>query len=282
MGGDNFTAADNHTLFKVSLTQKVASAVSALAFLEIGLFPTEISIVGSPNVLKNGIFKLDDYLGRKVTLTEKLLFNFMLSLPFIIQHLTMSRMWFKEALQKCWRNYVFYERLLFNLVSSISVLLMFGLYQTDDAVIFNVDFPFANVTWYALFALGMFLCLWSMLDMGENDILGFGLLKNFKKKKGSKFPAFVDVETKSILRASCRHPLYFSMFIYNTFGPTIYTATRLGYIITILIFVYIGAKLEEKGLKSIPGYTDYMKATPNQFVPDVRVWVRGLKTLKKE
>ena len=46
MGGDNFTAADNHTLFKVSLTQKVVSAVSALAFLEIGLLKLKLPFLG--------------------------------------------------------------------------------------------------------------------------------------------------------------------------------------------------------------------------------------------
>ena len=98
-----------------------------------------------------------------------------------------------------------------------------------------------------IYASNIVLSCWAVLDMGENDILVIALLKYFKKKKGSRFPAYVDVETHSILRASCRHPLYSSMFIYNTFGPTVYTVTRLAFIITIWAFVYIGAFCEEKG-----------------------------------
>lgn len=275
---DNFIPIDERTFQRVFLVQKVVYVISFVTFLQISLFPTDISILGSPNILKNDIFNLDTFLGRKVTLTEKLLFNFMLYLPFMIQHLTMSRMWFKKAVERHWRNYVFYERFVFNFASSISCLFMYVLHQPDERVIFNVDFPFASIIWYLLYAFGFFMSSWAAVDMGENDLHGFGLLKEFKAKKGSKFPACVDVKTNSILRASCRHPLYFSMFIYNTFGPTVYTATRLGHIITIVVFVYIGAKLEERGLKSLPGYTEYMKATPNQFIPDVTVWFKGVKT----
>ena len=279
---DNFIAADDRTLFKVSLTQKVVGVITSLAFLQIALFPTEFSVFGSPNVLKNNIFKLDDYLGRKVTVGEKLLFNFILYLPFIILHSIMSKMWFKSAMQRHWRNYVFYERLLFNLVASISSLFMLAFYQPDDRVLFSINFPYAKVVWYALYVLGLLLSAWALADMGENDLYCFGLLKDFRAKKGSKFPAFVSLKTESILRASCRHPLGFATYLYNAFGPTVYTATRLGHIITLFTYIYIGTQFEEKSLKAVPGYVDYMKATPNKFIPDVRVWVRGVKARKKD
>lgn len=277
-----FIPIDDKGLARVSLAQKICFVISIITLNQNSLFPTEFSVLGTANVMKGGFFKLDDYLGRKVTTTEKVVFNLLLYVPFFVQHLVMARMWFKEAMQRRWRNYVFYERLLFNLVSSILCFFMFQLYQADDRVLFEIDFPYARVIWYVFYALGLGLLGWSVIDMGENDLFCFGLLRDWKKNKGSKFPAFVDVETQSILRASCRHPLYASLFVINTFGPTAYTATRFGHIITMEIFTYIGAVMEQKGLKKLPGYTDYMKATPNQFIPDIRAWFRRPKEAKKD
>ena len=277
-----FIPIDDRGLIRASIAQKVGFAISMVALGQIGFFPTEISIFGSANIMKGGFFKLDNYLGRKVTPSEKLVFNLLLYIPFFIQHLTMARIWFKVAMQRMWRNYVFYERLLFNLVASIITFTMFQFYQPDEKVVFEIDFPYARIIWYVFYASGMLLFFWSVLDMGENDIFCFGLLNYWKQSKGSRFPAFVDVETQSKLRTSCRHPLYASIFLFTTFGPTAYTITRLGHIITIDLFTYTGATLEEKDLKSIPGYPDYMKTTPNQFLPDVRVWFRRGKAVKKD
>lgn len=277
-----FIPIDDKGLTRVSIVQKICLAVAVVAITQNALFPTEISIFGSANVMKGGRFKLDDYLGRKVTSGEKLMFNLALYLPFIFQHLIMARMWFKEAMQRMWRNYVFYERLLFNFAASLLCIFMFQLYQADDKVIFKVDFPYARIVWYMFYISGLILFLWSLADMGENDVFCFGLLRDWRKNKGSKFPAFVDVETHSKLRASCRHPLYTSVFLFTTFGPTSYTITRLAHIITIDLFTFIGAKFEERDLKALPGYPEYMKTTPNQFLPDVRVWFRGLKKAKKD
>ena len=277
-----FIPIDDRTLVRVSLVQKIVAVISILAFTQSGLFPTGIRIFGSPTVMDGGCFKLQNYLGRKVTTTEKVLFNFMLYLPFIIQHMTMSRMWFKEAMQTMWRNYVFYERILFNLVTSILLFMMSWFFQADDKMIFEVKFPFASFIWMSISILALVLWVWSLADMSPDDVFCFGLLKEWKKNKGSRFPASIDSETQSILSLSCRFPHFFAILVFNIFGPTVYTATRLGHMITMEVFTYMGTLLEERCLKTIPGYSDYMKATPNRFIPDIRVWFRGSKVAKKE
>ena len=244
--GLNFVEIDDNTLRRVSLAHKVVYVISLITNILITLFPAGISIFGSPNVMNNNIFKLDAYLGRKVTTFEKLLFNFTLYIPFIIQHSIMARTWFKEAMQMRWRNFVFYERILFNLFSFITVWFIFVFFQSDDYIIFTVDFPFATAIWIMLYAFGFFMSSWAVGDMGDNDLYGIGRLKDFKTKKGSKFPAYVEGETNSVLRASCRHPLYFSMFIYNIFGPTVYTATRLGHIVTTITHMSILERLSRR------------------------------------
>ena len=59
---DNFIPIDERTFQRVFLVQKVVYVISFVTFLQISLFPTDISILGSPNILKNDIFNLDTFL----------------------------------------------------------------------------------------------------------------------------------------------------------------------------------------------------------------------------
>jgi len=70
-----FIPIDDKGLARVSLAQKICFVISIITLNQNSLFPTEFSVLGTANVMKGGFFKLDDYLGRKVTTTGRRWFS---------------------------------------------------------------------------------------------------------------------------------------------------------------------------------------------------------------
>lgn len=262
-----FVKLDENGLRKVTLAQRVGSFLAVCSLAIYSSFLMDIGLFGLTTIYKNPFFDVGG-------ISLKIAFNFCLLIPFFIQHLMQSRNSFKLSIQKIWVNYVFYERILFNTAASLCLTPLILLWQSDNTVVFEITNPFLSSTWIFMWILGFIFFGWSVLDMGENDIFSFGLLKHFKKMGGSSFPAFVEVKTQSFLRSSCRHPLYGAIFLLNVFGPSTYTITRIQLQILLCTLTYVGASLEEKDLREIPGYDDYIKTVPNQFIPDIRKWFK--------
>jgi len=156
--------------------------------------------------------------------------------------------------------YTRYYRLMYNAVAVISLLpLGILLVYLPDRALYAIPFPYLIVTGIIQLACaaGMLLTLRST---GMAEFLGFNQALGLPEEQKP-------LKTDGLYRL-VRHPLYTLGFIILVLNPLM-TVNRLAMILSLSIYMVIGALLEERRMVSEYGetYTRYRQATP-MFFPD--------------
>lgn len=265
------------------LLQRISFLLVVFALGEYTLFLFDVKLYGNPTIRQNNCFDIGHILGHKATIVEKCIFNFLLFMPFICTHLILARESVKAKLQSMWTNYVFFERTIFISTASFTLLPITFLFQPDNYVVLSLNFiPFLHEALIVGKILSLVFFTMSVIDMGHNDIFGFGRSLHFQKHQGTELPVQVKLSVESPLRRACRNPLYSSLIMMILVHSTEFTIPSILFSLTFLWFIYEGTLCEERELNKDKSFQEYKSRVPNRFILDIRAFMSSDHQKKRQ
>lgn len=189
-------------------------------------------------------------------MASSVIINLTLIIAFGFFHSLMSRDWFKEQWTRLIPNAA--ERSTYVLQASLFLALVMWLWQPMPGVIWSFEdhsaWPF-----YACFALGNLVVLWSTFQIDHFDL--FGLRQVWYNQTDKLMPEEV-FKTPSLYRI-VRHPMQFGTLIIFWSTPLM-TAGHFLFALSMTFYVLIGLKFEERSLRREFGdkYALYQKRVP--------------------
>ncbi len=225
-----------HKAMSVAYTSLIMASASFILFL-IFMF------VGQFNIID---LKMSD--------TQAILFDSILSVLFFIQHSVMIRSWFRERLARLIPDA--YGNAIYSIVSSIILIAVLLLWQGIPPVIIAAE----GAAYWALRIL-YFLCFagfyWGGISLSSMDPSGFKKLKRFiHNRETRKMPLALRGPYRWV-----RHPLYFFMIVMIWSFPEP-TMDRILFNALWSLWIIIGALLEERDLVRDFG-EDYIRYQKN-------------------
>ncbi len=191
-----------------------------------------------------------------------LLINTGLLVAFALQHSIMARPAFKRAWTRIIPEPA--ERSTFVLASSIMLGCIVYFWQPLGGVLWQVTDPVAVGVLYGLFAIGWGILFLASFQINHFDL--FGLRQVWLYFRGKPYTQ-LRFETPWLYR-HMRHPLYVGLMIGLWAAPTM-TVTHLVFALLCTVYIFIGARLEEKDLeKVLPEYGRYKQEVP-MFMPGI-------------
>jgi protein-S-isoprenylcysteine O-methyltransferase Ste14 len=185
---------------------------------------------------------------------------------FCVSHSVLASNKVKRAFQSKFGNRIAYYRIGYNIISFISLLVIYLILPRIDITIYSLPNPFDLIT-LSFQIMNLFGFVWSAKYFSSGEFIGFNQIKRLSK--GIYYPA--DLDENSTLRIEgpykySRHPVYFFSIMFLILRPKM----SLTYFIIVVIFVlyfYIGSILEEKRLieKFGVAYISYQESVPRIF-----------------
>lgn len=189
--------------------------------------------------------------------------DFLLIAVFGVPHSLMARQWFKVWLTQWIPAYL--ERTIYVLVSSLLLLLLIWQWQPIGPKIWSFDAPRERLVIHAVFALGWAIIFVATFLTDHFDL--FGLRQVYLHLVGRPYtpPKF----THRFLYRVVRHPMMLGMLI-ALWATPVMTLSHLVLAIGMSLYIVIGVRLEEQGLRHDLGedYRHYHARTP-MFVPRI-------------
>ena len=170
-----------------------------------------------PTLSKNPLFVIG---GGK---TAQIFFNFIPVGVWYLQHMGMARKCFKNFMQGLTEKYVFFERSVFVLCTGLACVTMTTTFQPIGIL---YEWPRAvRIIGWVIFALGVAINFWAIIDMGETGPLGFFIVNQMDG--GIEYPVPFKPKAPTRFTLAARHPLYFSVFI-TLVGSTLANPISIG------------------------------------------------------
>ena len=278
-----FISCSNSVLFLAKVTQRLATLIAMISLsfyflylsheLLVATFslPNFSNLCGLPTIDQNPLFQIHRFFGLKYeTFIYKEVFNILILLLFCIHHSLMAREESKNFMMLISPNYVFFERSFYLLFAAFSLSLNCILHQPDPEIFLDFSHPIINMIFTILLLLHVLLNLFAFLDMGEADIVGFGLIKIFEENKGTHIPINFRQKPPSLLSKMMRHPIYYCATAEIWLSSTKISYGRIIFNLIMTVFVILGTFMEEKEIiKKYPSYLEHIKEVPNKFFPDL-------------
>jgi protein-S-isoprenylcysteine O-methyltransferase Ste14 len=188
--------------------------------------------------------------------SEKLLLNLGLSVTFFLQHSGMIRKSFRRTVFK--KINTAYHSALFSISSGLFLLLVVLLWQQSAHTVISPT-GFYRWLFHLLFVGAVAGFTWGVVALGKPDMLGIRPIVYRLRRKALKTMPFT---VRGPYRLT-RHPLYFFCILAIWSCPDI-TADRLMYNVLWTVWLFIGAKLEERDLVHTYGdeYRNYQDRVP--------------------
>lgn len=213
-----------------------------------------------------GNFGLDRTIDGAATIPfgEALLVNTLLLGLFAVQHSVMARPSFKQWWTKFIPKPI--ERSTYVLFSSLTLLLLFSVWQPMGGIIWEVGDPIVRGTIYSLFAGGWLLILVATFLINHFDL--FGMRQVWLYLKGHPYTP-LKFAVPSLYRY-VRHPLYVGWLLVFWSTPMM-TAAHLVFSIATTAYILVAIQFEERDLVKVYGsaYDEYRKQVP-MLVPNLR------------
>lgn len=165
---------------------------------------------------------------------------------FGAQHTVMARRGFKQWLAGFIPAPV--ERSTYVLLSSLVLGLMFWLWQPITASVWKVEAAWADALLMGLFWLGWVIALLSTFLINHFELFGLKQAIDRWRKPPSQPPVF----TTPLFYKLVRHPLYLGFMIAFWATPHM-TAGHLLFAVGMTVYIFIGARFEEKDLVTLFG-----------------------------
>ena len=185
---------------------------------------------------------------------------------FCISHSVLASNKVKRAFQRKFGNRIAYYRIGYNIISFISLLVIYPMLPQIEIKIYSLPHPsnFIIIFFQLLSILGLIL---SAKYFSAGEFTGWSQLKRFRN--GNYNANDLDEKSELIIKGPykfSRHPVYFFAIMLLILRVEM----GLTYFIIVVIFVayfYIGSIFEEKRLVEKFGetYANYQKSVPRIF-----------------
>ena len=184
---------------------------------------------------------------------------------FSIPHSILASEKFKSAIAKKIGSAIAFYRLAYNLLSLLSLYLIYELSPKPSITIYDLTFPFDLIVLIPQLAAlaGIF---WSFKYICVEEFLGISQINRYFR---GSYSSELDEEMTLLIGGPykySRHPVYFFSIIFLLFRPTM-DLFYLTFFICISVYFYIGSIYEEKKLVRHFGdiYLRYQKSVPRIF-----------------
>ncbi|MFJ2485353.1 methanethiol S-methyltransferase [Pseudomonas sp. NPDC087639] len=173
---------------------------------------------------------------------------------FGLQHSVMARKGFKDRLAHVMPAAI--ERATYVLFSSLTLLLLFYLWQPIAVPVWSAESPLLRVVLSGLFWTGWGLALLATFLISHFELFGLKQAIKAFRQTPPETPYFV---TPSLYRI-VRHPMYLGFLLAFWATPDM-TVGHLVFALTSTAYIVVGAHLEEKDLVRAFGerYLDYQQ-----------------------
>lgn len=182
---------------------------------------------------------------------------------FALQHSIMAR----PAFKRWWTQFIpqAAERSTYVLLSSLALIAVFVWWQPLGGAIWQIEGELGRGLFYAGFAAGWMIVLWSTFLINHFDLFGLRQVwLAFTHQPYSEL-SFVTPWIYQFIR----HPLYLGWLLVVWCTPDM-TVAHLLFAALITAYVFIGIRLEERDLRAAhPDYADYQRKVP-MIVPSIR------------
>ena len=185
---------------------------------------------------------------------------------FCVSHSILASNKVKKAFQKRFGNLIAFYRIGYNIVSLITLVIIFKMLPDLDITLYDLPTPYDLII-LILQLFSLFGFIWSGRYFSAGEFLGWSQIKRFVVGAYN----LNDLDEKLEFRIEgpyrySRHPIYFFSIMFLIMRPVM----GLTYFIIVVIFVvyfYIGSIFEEKRLVERIGeaYVSYQKAVPRIF-----------------
>jgi methanethiol S-methyltransferase len=193
-------------------------------------------------------------------IAPSLIINIVLLSLFAVPHSVMARPAFKQWFTRIIPEVI--ERSTYVLVSSLSLFLLYALWQPMPDIIWNVESAIGGMILIGLFWFGWIFVLLSTCMINHFDLFGLRQVYiNFKDQEYSH------LEFRVVgLYKLCRHPIMLGFIIAFWATPTM-TAGHLLFAVVTTTYIFIALQFEERDLVSFFGdvYKNYQKKVPIVF-----------------
>ena len=184
---------------------------------------------------------------------------------FSIPHSILASEKFKSAIAKKIGSLIAFYRLAYNLLSLLSLYLIYELSPKPSITIYDLTFPFDLIVLIPQLAAlaGIF---WSFKYICVEEFLGISQINRYFQ---GSYSSELDEEMTLLIGGPykySRHPVYFFSIIFLLFRPTM-DLFYLTFFICISVYFYVGSIYEEKKLVRHFGdiYLRYQKSVPRIF-----------------
>lgn len=185
---------------------------------------------------------------------------------FCVSHSYLASTKVKLAFQQRFGTLIAFYRLGYNVISIVSLIIIYSLLPKIDLVVYDLPNPFDLIILF--FQMLSFIgLLWCAKYFSGKEFLGLSQIKRYLNGNYNQN----DIDEKSEFRIEgpykySRHPVYFFSIMFLLMQPFM----GLTYLIIVVIFVlyfYIGSVFEEKRLVEKFGdvYINYQKTVPRIF-----------------
>lgn len=187
---------------------------------------------------------------------QALTIDILLLAAFAVQHSLMARPVFK----RWWVGLVpeAAERSTYVLFSSLALILLFSYWQPIGGVLWAVENPVGRGLFYAAFAFGWLLVLYSTFLINHFDL--FGLRQVWLQLLGKPYTV-LPFKTPALYRI-VRHPLYVG-WLFAFWATPDMSMTHVLFALMITVYILSAIQLEERDLcEAHPEYEAYRREVP--------------------
>ncbi len=190
-----------------------------------------------------------------------------LFLIFGLLHSLLAANSFKRRLEDKIGDKIAFYRLFYNLVSTLSYVLIIGISPRPDLIVYDLPYPW-DIIIYVLQVTSLAGIIWSVMYVDLKEFLGINQVIRYYRGKYNS--ANLDENSSLIIRGPfryMRHPAYFFFILFLGLRPVMSLFYLTAYIATVVYFI-IGAIFEERKLAEKFGveYKMYQKNVP-RFIP---------------
>lgn len=183
---------------------------------------------------------------------------------FGFAHSLLASLKIKRKLAKWLGNKIAFYRVFYNIISILTLALVYEVSPRPDIIIYDLPNPFDLIILVTQFIslIGVF---WSFKYFSGQEFLGIAQVKRYLNNNYQ--PDELDEQMSFRLEGPyryCRHPVYFFSIMFLLFRPVM-DLFYITFLICVIVYFWIGSIYEEKKLVEIFGsdYSEYQKNVPS-------------------
>lgn len=163
-------------------------------------------------------------------------------------------------------NYIAFYRLIYNIISILTVYFLFKILPRPHITIYDLKYPYDFIILIPQY-LSLIGFIWSLRFINVKEFLGINQIERWFNDKYNinELDENLTLRIRGVYRFM-RHPIYFFSMMFLLFRPVM-DLFYLTCLICIIIYFCIGSYYEEKRLVEKFGedYIKYRKAVPRFF-----------------